>query len=220
MRPTVRPVRTPGRYRQDRRTFRSTPHTPDRATDRAPGTDIRILRSEANERPKKTKGSHKQPLWNSSRKIPIPKQPAERPEHSAEGDRNAGFTHVRAYAVASISLGTTGPAAIPEQNPERPEHGGDYARRRNETEKGKRPDRSRERTALEEYDEYEQKKEPCIAARLLKEAATYSPTCYCSTIGVNGLNFPFRNRKGELRCYNHLNLYCYTYNIIQTQRYL
>ena len=160
MRPTVRPVRTPGRYRQDRRTFRSTPHTPDRATDRAPGTDTRILRSEANERPKKTKGSHKQPLWNSSRKIPIPKQPAERPEHSAEGDRNAGFTHVRAYAVASISLGTTGPAAIPEQNPERPEHGGDYARRRNETEKGKRPDRSRERTALEEYDEYEQKRSP------------------------------------------------------------
>ena len=195
MRPTVRPVRTPGRYRQDRRTFRSTPHTPDRATDRAPGTDIRILRSEANERPKKTKGSHKQPLWNSSRKIPIPKQPAERPEHSAEGDRNAGFTHVRAYAVASISLGTTGPAAIPEQNPERPEHGGDYARRRNETEKGKRPDRSRERTALEDYDDYEQKKEPCIAARLLKEAATYSPTCDCSTIGVSGLNFSVRNGK-------------------------
>ena len=136
MRPTVRPVRTPGRYRQDRRTFRSTPHTPDRATDRAPGTDIRILRSEANERPKKTKGSHKQPLWNSSRKIPIPKQPAERPEHSAEGDRNAGFTHVRAYAVASISLGTTGPAAIPEQNPERPEHGGDYARRRTKRRRG------------------------------------------------------------------------------------
>ena len=164
-------------------------------TDRAPGTDTRILRSEANERPKKTKGSHKQPLWNSSRKIPIPKQPAERPEHSAEGDRNAGFTHVRAYAVASISLGTTGPAAIPEQNPERPERGGDYARRRNETEKGKRPDRSRERTALEEYDEYEQKKEPCIAARLLKEAATYSPTCDCSTIGVSGLNFSVRNGK-------------------------
>ena len=157
MRPTVRPVRTPGRYRQDRRTFRSTPHTPDRATDRAPGTDTRILRSEANERPKKTKGSHKQPLWNSSRKIPIPRQP--------------------------------------EQNPERPERGGDYARRRNETEKGKRPDRSRERTALEEYDEYEQKKEPCIAARLLKEAATYSPTCDCSTIGVSGLNFSVRNGK-------------------------
>ena len=144
---------------------------------------------------KKRRGSHKQPLWNRSRKIPIPKQPAERPEHSAEGDRNAGFTHVRAYAVASISLGTTGPAAIPEQNPERPEHGGDYARRRNETEKGKRPDRSRERTALEEYDEYEQKKEPCIAARLLKEAATYSPTCDCSTIGVSGLNFSVRNGK-------------------------
>ena len=100
MRLRVRPVRTPGRYRQDRRTFRSTPHTPDRATDRA---DTRILRSEANERPKKTKGSHKQPLWNSSRKIPIPKQPAERPEHSAEGDRNAGFTHVRTYAVATPS---------------------------------------------------------------------------------------------------------------------
>ena len=75
---------------------------------------------------KKTKGSHKQPLRNSSRKIPIPGQPAERPEHSAEGDRNAGFTHVRAYAVASISLGTTGPAAVPEQNPERPERGGNY----------------------------------------------------------------------------------------------
>lgn len=72
-------------------------------TDHAPGTDTRILRSEANERPKKTKGSHKQPLWNSSRKIPIPKQPAERPEHSAEGDRNAGFTHVRTYAVATPS---------------------------------------------------------------------------------------------------------------------
>lgn len=52
---------------------------------------------------KKTKGSHKQPLWNSSRKIPIPRQPAERPEHSAEGDRNAGFTHVRTYAVATPS---------------------------------------------------------------------------------------------------------------------
>ena len=69
------------------------------------------------------------------------------------------------------------------------------SRRRNETEKGKRPDRSRERTALEEYDEYEQKKEPCIAARLLKEAATYSPTCDCSTIGVSGLNFSVRNGK-------------------------
>ena len=111
-------------------------------------------------RRKKRRGSHKQPLWNRSRKIPIPGQPAERPEHSAEGDRNAGFTHVRAYAVASISLGTTGPAAVPVQNPERPERGGDYARRRNETEKGKRPDRSRERTALEEYDEYEQKRSP------------------------------------------------------------
>ena len=52
---------------------------------------------------KKTKGSHKQPLWNRSRKIPIPGQPAERPEHSAEGDRNAGFTHVRTYAVATPS---------------------------------------------------------------------------------------------------------------------
>ena len=64
------------------------------------------------------------------------------------------------------------------------------------------------------------KKESPDCSEDSKEAATYSPTCYCSTIGVNGLNFPFRNRKGELRCYNHLNLYCYTYNIIQTQRYL
>lgn len=159
MRLRVRPVRTPGRYRQDRRTFRSTPHTPDRATDRAPGTDTRILRSEANERPKKTKRSHKQPLWNSSRKIPIPKQPAERPEHSAEGDRNAGFTHVRAYAVAT-------PSGQPDLQPFRyktrngPSAAGIMSRRRNETEKGKRPDRSRERTALEEYDEYEQKRSP------------------------------------------------------------
>ena len=193
MRLRVRPVRTPGRYRQDRRTFRSTPHTPDRPRTGHRHSDTALRSERAAE--KKRRGSHKQPLWNRSRKIPIPKQPAERPEHSAEGDRNAGFTHVRAYAVASISLGTTGPAAIPEQNPERPEHGGDYARRRNETEKGKRPDRSRERTALEEYDEYEQKKEPCIAARLRKEAATYSPTCDCSTIGVSGLNFSVRNGK-------------------------
>ena len=76
-----------------------------------------------------------------------------------------------------------------------PSTAGIMSRRRNETEKGKRPDRSRERTALEEYDEYEQKKEPCIAARLLKEAATYSPTCDCSTIGVSGLNFSVRNGK-------------------------
>lgn len=158
MRLRVRPVRTPGRYRQDRRTFRSTPHTPDRPRTGHRHSDTALRSERAAE--KKTKGSHKQPLWNSSRKIPIPKQPAERLEHSAEGDRNAGFTHVRAYAVASISLGTTGPAAVPEQNPERPERGGDYARRRNETEKGKRPDRSRERTALEEYDEYEQKRSP------------------------------------------------------------
>ena len=138
---------------------------------------------------KKTKGSHKQPLWNRSRKIPIPGQPAERPEHSAEGDRNAGFTHVRTYAVAT-------PSGQPDLQPFRYKtRNGDYARRRNETEKGKRPDRSRERTALEEYDEYEQKKEPCIAARLLKEAATYSPTCDCSTIGVSGLNFSVRNGK-------------------------
>ena len=193
MRLRVRPVRTPGRYRQDRRTFRSTPHTPDRPRTGHRHSDTALRSERAAE--KKRRGSHKQPLWNRSRKIPIPRQPAERPEHSAEGDRNAGFTHVRTYAVASISLGTTGPAAVPVQNPERPEHGGDYARRRNETEKGKRPDRSRERTALEEYDEYEQKKEPCIAARLLKEAATYSPTCDCSTIGVSGLNFSVRNGK-------------------------
>ena len=30
---------------------------------------------------------------------------------------------------------------------------------------------------------------------LLEVAATYSPTCYCSTIGVNGLNFSVRNGK-------------------------
>ena len=101
----------------------------------------------------------------------------------------------RMFGRMPLQAFPSGPAAIPEQNPERPEHGGDYARRRNETEKGKRPDRSRERTALEEYDEYEQKKEPCIAARLLKEAATYSPTCDCSTIGVSGLNFSVRNGK-------------------------
>ena len=29
----------------------------------------------------------------------------------------------------------------------------------------------------------------------LKEAATYSPTCDCSTIGVIGLNFSVRNGK-------------------------
>ena len=76
-----------------------------------------------------------------------------------------------------------------------PSAAGIMSRRRNETEKGKRPDRSRKRTALEEYHEYEQKKEPCIAARLLKEAATYSPTCDCSSIGVSGLNFSVRNGK-------------------------
>lgn len=57
--------------------------------------------------------------------------------------------------------------------------------------------------------QYPHKKESPECSEDSKEAATYSPTCYCSTIGVNGLNFPFRNRKGELRCYNHLNLYCY-----------
>ena len=31
--------------------------------------------------------------------------------------------------------------------------------------------------------------------KLLKEAASYSPTFYCSTIGVNGLNFSVRNGK-------------------------
>ena len=41
-----------------------------------------------------------------------------------------------------------------------PSAAGIMSRRRNETEKGKRPDRSRERTALEEYDEYEQKRSP------------------------------------------------------------
>ena len=30
---------------------------------------------------------------------------------------------------------------------------------------------------------------------LLEVAATYSPTFYCSTIGVNGLNFSVRNGK-------------------------
>ena len=30
---------------------------------------------------------------------------------------------------------------------------------------------------------------------LLELAATYSPTFYCSTIGVNGLNFSVRNGK-------------------------
>ena len=124
MRLRVRPVRTPGRYRQDRRTFRSTPHTPDRPRTGHRHSDTALRSERAAE--KKRRGSHKQPLWNRSRKIPIPGQPAERPEHSAEGDRNAGFTHVRTYAVASISLGTTGPAAVPEQNPERPERGGDY----------------------------------------------------------------------------------------------
>ena len=68
MRLRVRPVRTPGRYRQDRRTFRSTPHTPDRA-DR-PRTGHRhsdtALRSERAAE-KKRRGSHKQPLWNRFR---------------------------------------------------------------------------------------------------------------------------------------------------------
>ena len=39
------------------------------------------------------------------------------------------------------------------------------------------------------------RKSPPIARRTLEEAATYSPTCYCSTIGVNGLNFSVRNGK-------------------------
>ena len=191
MRLRVRPVRTPGRYRQDRRTFRSTPHTPDRATDRA---DTRILRSEANERPKKNEGvPETAPLEQ------IPKDSDSGTTGGTSGTFRRGRSQCRIHACSDVcrcnSLGTTGPAAVPVQNPERPERGGDYARRRNETEKGKRPDRSRERTALEEYDEYEQKKEPCIAARLLKEAATYSPTCDCSTIGVSGLNFSVRNGK-------------------------
>ena len=147
---------------------------------------------------KKTKGSHKQPLRNSSRKIPIPipKQPAERPEHSAEGDRNAGFTHVRAYAVASISLGTTGPATIPEQNPERPERGGDYARRRNETEKGKRPDRSRERTALEEYDEYEQKRSPASLQGSLRRRLPTLPHVTAVPSALVGLTSLFGMGRG------------------------
>ena len=39
------------------------------------------------------------------------------------------------------------------------------------------------------------KKESPDCSEDSKEAATYSPTCYCSTIGVNGLNFSVRNGK-------------------------
>ena len=194
MRLRVRPVRTPGRYRQDRRTFRSTPHTPDRPRTGHRHSDTALRSERAAE--KKRRGSHKQPLWNRSRKIPIPGQPAERPEHSAEGDRNAGFTHVRTYAVASISLGTTGPAAVPVQNPERPERGGDYARRRNETEKGKRPDRSRERTALEEYDEYEQKRSPASLQGSLRRRLPTLPHVTAVPSALVGLTSLFGMGRG------------------------
>ena len=43
-----------------------------------------------------------------------------------------------------------------------------------------------------------QKKAPTtdvIGASRSKEAATYSPTLYCSTIGAGGLNFSVRNGK-------------------------
>ena len=39
------------------------------------------------------------------------------------------------------------------------------------------------------------KKESPDCSEDSEEAATYSPTCYCSTIGVNGLNFSVRNGK-------------------------
>ena len=42
---------------------------------------------------------------------------------------------------------------------------------------------------------YTHKKRSLAFAKLLKEAASYSPTFYCSTIGVNGLNFSVRNGK-------------------------
>ena len=40
-----------------------------------------------------------------------------------------------------------------------------------------------------------QKKRSDSFEPLLEVAATYSPTFYCSTIGVNGLNFSVRNGK-------------------------
>ena len=43
--------------------------------------------------------------------------------------------------------------------------------------------------------QYPHNKESPECSEDSKEAATYSPTCYCSTIGVNGLNFSVRNGK-------------------------
>ena len=64
---------------------------------------------------------------------------------------------------------------------------------------GGRRERRREGTDTENGDRREahrtKRKSPPIARRTLEEAATYSPTCYCSTIGVNGLNFSVRNGK-------------------------
>ena len=135
-------------------------------TDRAPGTDTRILRSEANEPPKKNEGVHKQPLWNRSERFRFPGQPAERPEHSAEGA--IAMQDSRMFGRMLLQAFPSGqPDLQPFRNKTRngPSAAGIMSRRRNETEKEaagpvagtNRPRRIRRiRT-----------KRPCIAARLL-----------------------------------------------------
>ena len=55
------------------------------------------------------------------------------------------------------------------------------------------------------------KKESPDCSEDSKEAATYSPTCYCSTIGVNGLNFSVRNGKrwNPVAIVTLITLYCH-----------
>lgn len=144
MRLRVRPVRTPGRYRQDRRTFRSTPHTPDR-----PGTGHRhsdtALRSERAAE-KKRRGSHKQPLWNRFRFRDNRRNVRNIPPRAIAMQDSRMFGRMPLQAFPSGQ-----PDLQPFRNKTRngPSAAGIMSRRRNETEKGKRPDRSRERTALE-----------------------------------------------------------------------
>ena len=130
-------------------------------TDRAPGTDTRILRSEANEPPKKNEGG------------PINSPSGTDPERFRFRDNRRNVRNIPPRAIAMQDSRMFGrmllqafPSGQPDLQPFRnktrngPSAAGIMSRRRNETEKGKRPDRSRERTALEEYDEYEQKRSP------------------------------------------------------------
>ena len=158
MRLRVRPVRTPGRYRQDRRTFRSTPHTPDRPRTGHRHSDTALRSERAAE---KNEGG------------PINSPSGTDPERFRFRDNRRNVRNIPPRAIAMQDSRMFGrmplqafPSGQPDLQPFRnktrngPSTAGIMSRRRNETEKGKRPDRSRERTALEEYDEYEQKRSP------------------------------------------------------------